>query len=220
MSKTKDLYKILGVSKNASKDEIKKAYRDLARKYHPDLNPNDKKAEEKFKEVQAAHEILSDDEKRKSYDMFGSAGFGQGFNGQRGGPGGPNYQYTYSGENIPGFEELFKDIFDMGGGGPSSGRYKSSDSFKDLFGFGTKQRQTRKPKNIEHSLTIDFITAIKGGKRDITINSKSPSGKLKKEKINFKIPAGVEDGSKIRIQGKGEQIGNLRGDLLLKIKIS
>lgn len=214
MNTSKDLYKVLGVSKNASKDEIKKAYRELARKYHPDLNPDDKNAEEKFKEIQEAHEILSDEEKRKSYDAFGSAGF----TGQRGG--GANYQYTYNGQDIPNVEDLFKDIFDFNAQSQSSRRSRSSDPFKDLFGFGTRQQQPQKPKNTEHDITIDFLTAINGGSRDITISSRSSDGKVKKEKISFKVPAGVEDGSKIRIQGKGEQLGNQRGDLYLKVKIS
>ena len=118
MAAVKDYYKILGVSKGATKDEIKKAYRNLARKYHPDHNPDNKQAEEKFKELQEAHEVLSDDEKRKTYDMFGSAEFSPG--GQTtwrrpGDPSGGSYQYTYSSQDFPGFEGIFKDIFGFGG---------------------------------------------------------------------------------------------------------
>ena len=125
MSEVKDYYKTLGVSKSASKDEIKKAYRDLARKYHPDLNPNDKKAEDKFKEIQEAYEVLYDDQKRQQYDTFGSMNFNrqagnQGFSGT----------YHFSGD-IPSFEEIFKDVFGFTGSARKGAR--SSDPFSDLF---------------------------------------------------------------------------------------
>ena len=219
MSKVKDYYKTLGISKSSSKDEIKKAYRDLARKYHPDLNPDNKNAEEKFKEIQEAYEVLYDDQKRQQYDAFGSTGF----NSQpRGGPGFSN-SYTYSGD-IPSFDEIFKDIFSYAGGqgGPFRQQTRGrSDKLNDLFGnFGKSAGfSEQKPKNTQHEITVDFNTAIKGGTKDLTINSRDTRGKQKSEKLSVKIPPGVDTGSKIRIQGKGEQIGNKRGDLILKVKV-
>ncbi len=219
MSKVKDYYKTLGIAKSASKDEIKKAYRDLARKYHPDLNPDNKNAEEKFKEIQEAYEVLYDDQKRQQYDAFGSTGF----NSQAGGGPGFSGSYTYSGD-IPSFDEIFKDIFSYAGGRGGSSRQQTrgrSDPLNDLFGnFGRGAGQTRqKPKNTQHEITVDFDTAIKGGTKDLTINSRDTRGKQKSEKLTVKIPPGVDTGSKIRVQGKGEQVGNKRGDLILKVKV-
>lgn len=210
MNKVKDYYKTLGVSKSASKEEIKKAYRDLARKYHPDLNPDDKKAEDKFKSIQEAYEVLYDDQKRQQYNTFGNVNFnnrsgGQGFSGA----------YNFSGD-IPSFEEIFKDVFRFSG---QEGR--SSDPFSSMFsGFSTGRYSQRQPKNTEHNITIDFHTAIKGGVKSLTIKSHDNRGVTKSEKISVKIPPGVNDGAKIRIKGKGEQSGNIRGDLILKVKVN
>ncbi len=223
MAAVKDYYKILGVSKNATKDEIKKAYRSLARKYHPDHNPDDKNAEEKFKEVQEAHEVLSDDEKRKTYDMFGSAEFrpgGQTTWRRAGDPGGGSYQYTYSAQDFPGFEDIFKDIFGFGSE-PRSRRSRSrnaGDAFRDIFSYGSRE-QPVKGKDLEYQIDIDFDTAIKGGVRDITIN-REKLGNVTTEKLSVKIPPGVSTGSKIRVQGKGESgTRGEQGDLYLKIKV-
>jgi len=218
MSKVKDYYKSLGIAKTASKDDIKKAYRDLARKYHPDLNPDNKNAEDKFKEIQEAYEVLYDDQKRQQYDAFGSTGF----NSQRGGPGFSG-SYTYSGD-IPSFDEIFKDIFGFGGssGGPFRQKTRArSNQFNDMFGnFGRGAGfSEQKPKNTQHKITVDFNTAIKGGTKDLTINSLDTSGRQKNEKISIRIPPGVDTGSKVRVQGKGEQAGNKRGDLILIIKV-
>lgn len=218
---TKDYYKILGVSKSATKEEIKKAYRNLARKYHPDLNQGSADAEEKFKEVQEAHEVLSDPEKRKTYDMFGSAEFRPGgrttWRRADGGPGpqGGSYEYSYDARDFPGFEDIFKDIFGFGGGG-RQGRSRG-ESFKDIFNYAT-QRSPR-GRDIEYQIEIDFETAIRGGVRDISIN-RQRQGSVTTEKLSVKIPPGVDDGSKIRVQGKGEAGGSgTKGDLYLKVKV-
>ncbi|MGH7884550.1 MAG: DnaJ C-terminal domain-containing protein [Thermodesulfobacteriota bacterium] len=214
MSTAKDYYKTLGLSRTATKDEIKKAYRDLARKYHPDLNHGDSKAEEKFKEIQEAHEVLSNDEKKKNYDMFGSSDFSGG-----GRPGG-GQSYTYTTEDLSGFEDVFKDLFGFGGGGHTRRTSGNSEGVGDIFGFGGGRRQQQKPKDIEHTLTIDFLSAINGGTKDITISSKTPGEKVSKDKITVKIPPGVDNGSKIRVQGKGEQINTERGNLILNVKVT
>ena len=220
MAAARDYYQILGVSKNASKEEVKKAYRSLARKYHPDLNPDDKDAEEKFKELQEAHEVLSDKEKRKAYDMFGSAEFrpgGQTTWRRAGDPGGSNYQYTYSSQDFPGFEGIFKDIFGYGGAGRGPGR-SPGDAFRDIFSSSSREKAA-KGKDLAYQIEIDFDTAIKGGVRDITI-SRQKLNKVNTERLSVKIPPGVATGSKIRVQGKGESgARGDKGDLYLKIKV-
>lgn len=223
MAAARDYYKILGVSKNASKEDIKKAYRSLARKYHPDLNPDDKMAEEKFKELQEAHEVLSDEEKRKTYDMFGSAEFrpgGQTTWRRAGDPGGSSYQYTYSSKDFPGFEDIFKDIFGFRGD-PRARRGAgrgAGGTFRDIFTYASREKPT-KGKDLEYQIEIDFNTAIKGGVRDISI-SRQKLNNVITEKLSVKIPAGVATGSKIRVQGKGESDGRgEKGDLYLRIKV-
>ena len=205
MNAEKDLYAVLGVPRNATQDQIKKAYRDLARKHHPDMNQGDKKSEEKFKEIQHAYETLSDPEKKKTYDMFGTSSFG----GQRTG-GGSYRQYS---RGFPDIDEIFKDIFSQGGGAYRMGG--AGGSFGDIFDFGNVRQQPRKPKNIQHTVTLDFETAVKGGEKELLL--KSPEGGTKK--LTVKIPAGVKTGSKVRLPGKGEQINSMAGDLILEIKV-
>ncbi|MYB27449.1 MAG: DnaJ domain-containing protein [Candidatus Dadabacteria bacterium] len=205
MNAEKDLYAVLGVPRNATQDQIKKAYRDLARKHHPDMNQGDKKSEEKFKEIQHAYETLSDPEKKKTYDMFGTSSFG----GQRTG-GGSYRQYS---RGFPDIDEIFKDIFSQGGGAYGMGG--AGGSFGDIFDFSNVRQQPRRPKNIQHTLTLDFETAVKGGEKELLV--KSPEVGTKK--ITVKIPAGVKTGSKVRLPGKGEQINSMAGDLILEIKV-
>jgi len=205
MNTEKDFYAVLGVPRNATQDQIKKAYRDLARKHHPDMNQGDKESEEKFKEIQHAYETLSDPEKKKSYDMFGTSGFG----GQRT-SGGSYRQYS---RGFPDIDEIFKDIFSQGGGAYGMGG--AGGSFGDIFDFGNVRQQPRKPKNIQHTVTLDFETAVKGGEKELLV--KSPDGGIKK--IMVKIPAGVKTGSKVRLPGKGEQMNSMAGDLILEIKV-
>lgn len=205
MNAEKDLYAVLGVPRNATQDQIKKAYRDLARKHHPDMNQGDKKSEEKFKEIQHAYETLSDPEKKKTYDMFGTSSFG----GQRTG-GGSYRQYS---RGFPDIDEIFKDIFSQGGGAYGMGG--AGGSFGDVFDFSNMRQQPRRPKNIQHTVTLDFETAVKGGEKELLL--KSPEGGTRK--ITVKIPAGVKTGSKVRLPGKGEQINSMAGDLILEIKV-
>src|ERR1044072_6398034 len=164
----KDYYQILGVKKDAKADEIKKSYRRLARKYHPDVNPNDKAAEEKFKEVQEAYDVLSDEKKRKVFDRFGyyadnldiNSPYGAGASGgARGAPGADGFDFS-------GFN------FESGGSGGSSFR----DIFSDLFGGGAKQREPEPPrplpkkgKEIEIPLRLSFEEAFNGLTTNITV---------------------------------------------------
>ncbi len=221
----KDYYKILGVPKNATEKEIRKAYRKLARKYHPDANPGDKAAEERFKEINEAHEVLSDPEKRAKYDQFGAQwqNFAQGNGGsvddffrQWGGgrPRGGTYTRTVS-------PEEFNEMFGGGLGG-------FSDFFESLFGMGATQRRgvdpfggqrshgprtaTTRGRDVEHPLEITLEEAYRGTSRIIQLDG---------ERIEVKVPRGVKTGSRVRVSGKGApgQRGGQRGDLYLRVNV-
>lgn len=188
----KDYYEILGVSRNATDDDIKKAYRELTKKYHPDLHPGNKTMEARFKEINEAHEVLKDPKKRGEYNRFGSAAFEPGFQGAR--------TYTYSGGAVNP-EDLG---FDFGG---------LEDIFGDIFGKKTRpQRGPSRGEDVEYALEIGFEQAIKGAEVRLTLNG---------EKITVKLPAGVKDGSRVRVAGKGRGsfAGGRRGDLYIVTKI-
>ena len=234
----KDYYKILNVARGASADEIKKAFRKLARKYHPDVNPGDKKSEEKFKEINEAYEVLSDPDKRRKYDTLGpnwQEQFGSPF-----GAGRRSYSYGGRGSSSP-FD------FDTGGSG-------FSDFFETLFGrsnpmggSGTRgsvrnDMRRRAGDNIEQPVEVTLQEAYAGGMRTFNIQSTevcsvckgtgelagktcatcSGQGVLPRSKrLQVKIPAGVDNGSKIRVAGEGQPGigGGPRGDLYLVISV-
>ncbi len=205
----KDYYKTLGVNKNATADEIKKAYRQLAKKYHPDKNPGDKSAEEKFKEISEANEVLSDPEKRKKYDQLGSnwkqyqtadgAGANDWFNQYSSGR--PNSSYRYSND--------IGDIFGNAGG--------FSDFFESFFGqsYGAKGRpktQARKGKDFEATLNISLEDVFSGAEKEFAIDGR---------KLKVKIIPGIEHGKKLRLKNQGGEgvAGGEKGDLYLTINI-
>jgi len=200
MSET-DYYKLLGVAKTASQEEIKKAYRKLAMKYHPDHAGGDKSAEEKFKKISEAYAVLSDAEKRKQYDTFGSTGFHQ----------------RFSQEDIfKGFD--FSSIFDdLGFGGPFMG---SRGGTRFNFGgmpFGGKQRPAQmKGSDLVYELPITIQEAITGAHKTVSFEHKGRT-----EKVSVKIPKGMTTGKRLRIAGKGEQgaMGGLAGDLYIETRI-
>ena len=197
MAGKRDYYEVLGVSKSASDDEIKKAYRKLAVKYHPDKNPGDKEAEAKFKEINEAHDVLSDKQKRARYDQFGHAGVG----GAGGGGGNP----FAGGFNFNG--QTFN--FDFGGGGGGS---PFDDILGSLFGFGGARRP-RRGADYQTSVTLTFEEAVFG----TTKTASAESGEIK-----VKIPAGIDDGMSIRLRGKGgpaPEGGSEPGDLYVRIKV-
>ena len=194
----RDYYEVLGVPKNASDDEIKKAYRKLAVKYHPDKNPGDKEAEAKFKEINEAHDVLSDKQKRARYDQFGHAGVGGASGG--GGYGG------FSGNPFGGFGgQSFN--FDFGGGG-------LDDILGSLFGFGAAgSRRPRRGADYQTSVTLTFEEAIFGTTKSVTVDGAS---------LKVKIPAGIDDGMSIRLRGKGgpaPEGGSEAGDLYVKVRV-
>ena len=189
----RDYYEILGVSKNASDDEIKKAYRKLAVKYHPDKNPGDKEAEAKFKEINEAHDVLSDKQKRARYDQFGHAGVngsGNPFAGGNpfGGAGGQSFNFDFGG----GFEDILNNIF--GGGSP----------------FGS--RRPRRGDDYQVNVQISFEEAIFGTTATVDYNGSD---------LKIKIPAGIDDGMSIRLRDKGGPApqGGEPGDLYVRIHV-
>lgn len=204
----KDYYKILGVDKNSSQDEIKKVYRKLAKKYHPDLNPNDNKAQEKFKEINEAYEVLGDADKKKKYDQFGS-GYdftnGQNFDPSQYGFGNGGYTYTSSGGGD--FSDFFNMFFE-GAGGSQRGSSAGGFNIGDLFGGGRKATRRETP-SYESELNITIEEGYHGKTKDITLNI---GGENKSLSIN--IPKGIFPGKKLKV--KGEKWG-INGDILFKI---
>lgn len=222
----KDYYKVLGIAKDASSDDIKKSFRKLARKYHPDVNPGDKKAEEKFKEINEAYEVLSDPDKRKKYDTLGpnwQEQFGPQFNRRA-------YTNAYRPsagfDSNSGFSDFFEALFGRSGGG-----MRGQDMYRKRVG-----------DNIEQPVEVTLQEAYTGAARTFNIQSNdicplcrgtgevsgrpctncSGQGRLTNVKrLQVKIPAGVDNGSKIRVAGEGQPGlgGGPRGDLYLVISV-
>lgn len=206
----RDLYSVLGVPKGADDKAIKAAYRKIARENHPDLNPDDDASEERFKEASVAFEVLNDPEKRKLYDEFGIDGLREGFDAEQARAyknwSGPRTQGSWS-PNDPAFHDLFGSIF--GGQGP----YDTS-RMRDFGGFYTGPARGR---DITAPLSLDFLTAVRGGELDLRVMNKA---------IKVRIPAGAADGDVVRLKGKGGEppqgspAGTARGDLLLQLQVA
>jgi len=225
----KDYYQILGVSRNASEKEIKQAYRRLARKHHPDLNPGDKSAEAKFKEINAAYEVLSNAEKRKKYDQFGD-----------------QWEYAEQFAKAGGQERV---QWDFGKGGTAF-EYGDLSGFGDIFsslfgdaGIGSRmKRGPQRGQDIESPIEVSLEEAYHGSTRVIQLQTEEPCAacggigrvgnrvcticngggvKVTPKRLEVKIPVGVRDGSKIRIAGEGEpgRTGGNKGDLYLVVKV-
>ncbi len=230
MSKQRDYYEVLGVDRGASADAIRKAYRKLARQYHPDVNKA-ADASKKFSEVQEAYDVLSDAEKRKAYDQFGHAGVGMGAaaghgpgSGWGGGAGratrGGRTVWTNLGGDASDFEggdfaSIFEQMFGgggMGGGGVGAG--PGAD-------FGARARRARaaqRGQDIEHTITVSFMTAALGGSEQVRMGGASAGGDG--NTITVKIPPGIETGAKLRIRGKGQPgAAGENGDLILTVKV-
>jgi len=214
----RDYYEILGVARDATPEAIKKAYRALARKHHPDVNPGDKKAEEKFKETQQAYDILSDPEKRSMYDRFGRGAFeGMAAAGPR--TGASEWTARQAG---PGFENFdFSQFF--GPGAPQQEEHEGGGIFEELLGRVRGGRTGRKPagprpgRSMEAHLTVPFLTAVRGG--ETTIEVQRDGGR--RESLVVKIPPGIETGAKLRLRGRGEpgEKGAPAGDLTILVTV-
>lgn len=192
------LYETLGISKGASAEEIKKAYRRLARKYHPDIN-KEKGAEEKFKEINAAYEILSDENKKRQYDQYGDSMFGgQSFS---------DFSRSTGGADI---NDILRNIF----GGGAYGGFSSRSGFKSSgFGAGfTGGFAFDEEEDLDTTarVSIPFLTAVLGGEHNLSYGG---------ENIKIKIPYGIKNGDKIRVKSKGKSFGTRKGDLLLEVQI-
>ena len=203
---SKNYYEILGVPKDASIEDIKRAYKKLAKEHHPDVAKDKIAAEKRFKEINEAYHLLSDPEKRKMYDQFGrvdmGTGAGQGpFSGAPGGAWGPfSWSYTSSGQTPGGVDfGNFTDPFDI---------------FEEVFGFRgfSGSRRPKKGRNLYYSLEISFAESIRGTEKRIQANGNT---------LNIKIPAGISNGTEIRYAGYGEAgpAGAEKGDLFITIKV-
>lgn len=228
----KDYYQILGVSKNASVEEIKRTFRKLARKYHPDMNPGNKQAEARFKEISEAYEILSDPEKRKKYDQFGqywkqastSGGAGWPSGGAGSGVGVDFGNFDFS--QFSSFDEFINELLGRVGGGSSSRgggwnyKYRTNNSgpsgfgtgFDDFGGFGDRTSTSSASLDREGNITLNFGEAFRGVTKRLSIGS---------ETIEVRIPAGAKPGRRIRVRGKGQYspYSQERGDLYLNVDL-
>jgi DnaJ-class molecular chaperone len=207
----KDLYEVLGVARGASSDEIRKTYRKLARKYHPDVNPNDKQAEERFKEIAFAYDILSDGEKRKLYDEFGMTGLAEGFDPNRArsysqwseGARRSPYSQTFVGGDLG---DLFSELF--GGRAARGGAFGSARSLRG--------------QDVEGDVTVDFIDAIRGGEVRVRVaRPRGPGLPDEETTLKVRIPRGSDEGTRIRLanQGAAGISGGPPGDLYLTLHV-
>jgi len=195
----KSLYKTLEITETASEAEIKKAYRKLARQYHPDVN-KEASAEEKFKEINSAYEILSDKEKKRQYDQMGDNMFGgQNFS---------DFSRSHGSAGSADLDDILRQMFSGGGGFGGAGGFGGGFGGG---GFGGGQRQQQPNLDIQTSVTIPFNVSILGGSHSVSVNG---------ERFDIKIPAGVKSGEKMRVKGKGHAQSGMAGDLFLKITVA
>jgi DnaJ-class molecular chaperone len=230
MATKRDYYEVLGVGKAAPADEIKKSYRRLARKFHPDTNKGDPSAEAKFKEVQEAYDVLSDTKKRQAYDQFGHAGVNSTHAAEAAaaaaaagrGAGGFRYHTQTPGGATVDFGEVdLNDLFEsfMGGGRGRPAGGKPAGGGRNPFGGmwgngggGGRVAEDQTGDDINYPVTISFEQAMRGTTVEVRLNT--PDRSID-ETLNVKVPPGVEDGAKVRVRGKGQPGRGGRGDLLI-----
>ncbi len=215
----KDYYKILGVPKDADEKTIKRAFRQLARKYHPDVNPDDPQAEDKFKEINEAYQVLGDPQKRAKYDSLReSYGRWQSAGGQPGGfdwsqwmagaPGGVRVEYSGSASDV--FSEFFQQIF---GGDPFGGagsQRVGGIGLDELFGVPGRGRRAARGRDLETQIEISLDEAYHGTTRILSVNGR---------RLQVKIPRGARTGTRVRVAGQGEARDGAQGDLYLNVVV-
>ena len=233
MAVKRDYYDVLGIDRNADEKTIKKAYRKLAKKYHPDTNAGNPDAADKFKEVNEAYDILSDPKKKKMYDQFGHAAFeagadpgadagAGGFGGFQGGGNGSYQEFHFNGENM---DDIFGDIFGNMFHGSHGGGFHSGfggSGFHSGSGFGGFHQQDfpQKGSNVKASINVTFDEAAFGADKRISLSSPDGSSGAP-QTLQVHIPAGIDTGKSIRLKGKGMPGtgGGEPGDLLLKVTV-
>ena len=227
----KDPYATLGVAKNASAEEIKKAYRKLAKKLHPDVNPGDKKAEERFKDVSAAFEVIGDPKRRALYDEFGEVALSSGFDEEKA----KKFREYQRAASAAGGGGPFRGFEGFSGGGFGARGFDPSEfgdlgsMFEDLFSNrrgGSARRRANQPivgDDVEASIEVDLRDAVLGAEREITLQRPASGGgsALEPVRLRVKIPPGVETGSRVRLAGQGSpgERGGEPGDLYLRITV-
>jgi len=249
MANQKDLYAVLGVDKKATPDEIKKAYRKLARKHHPDLNPGNKQAEERFKQISVAHDVLTDPQKRKVYDEFGFEGLQSGFDPARAreyrrwADSGHGFSFRRGAEG--GFEGFGGFENDPRGRRRRTEEDRSfADILSEMFG-GAGAAETHPPAgggDVEYQIEVDFLDALRGTQTSVSVRRPAPCPQCngtgrqgmractncagtgtveQRERLTVKIPAGVADGARVRVRGKGGvgRGGAAPGDLYFIVKV-
>ena len=258
MAKAKDLYAILGLQRTATPDDIRKAYRKLARQHHPDVNPGSKPAEERFKDISLAHDVLANADKRKLYDEFGAESLQSGFDPQRAreyrrwAESGHGFSFRREGGGAGSGGAAGAADFGFGEWPPRGGRRRAApederdfgDILREMFGGGGGRAEPAEevgPRDVEYPIEVDFLDALKGTKTAVTVRRPVPcttckgSGRVgrrgctecggsgtveKREKLNVTIPAGVGEGARVRVAGKGG-IGpaGAAGDLYFVVKV-
>jgi curved DNA-binding protein len=226
MPPERDLYKVLGVARDADAETLKKAYRKLARRHHPDVNPGDKAAEEKFKEISEAYDVLSDPTKRRNYDEFGEISLQGGFDAEQARRAREAFGARFGGGGGPG------GFRSTGAGGESFGESFEFGDLDDLLGrFGFAGGRGRggasgraaglRGSDVEATLELDFLEAARGGEKRISLQLADEDGRVRTETLNVRIPPGVSDGGRIRLRGKGAPGlgGGPAGDLWALVRV-
>jgi curved DNA-binding protein len=221
-SEKRDLYAVLGVARDVDAEALRKAYRKLARRHHPDVNPGDQKAEERFKEISEAYDVLSDSEKRRNYDEFGEVSLQGGFDAEQARRAREAFGARFGsdpGRGAGGFEFRGNEGFEFG----------DLDDLLGRFGFGGRQSGAGgrgrsgglRGSDLEASLDLDFLEAAKGGEKRLSIQLAGEDGRPRMQTLNVRIPPGVSDGGRIRLRGKGAPGlgGGPAGDLWARVRV-
>jgi DnaJ-class molecular chaperone len=214
-SEKRDLYKVLGVARDVEADALKKAYRKLARRHHPDVNPGDKASEDKFKEISEAYDVLSDPTKRRNYDEFGEVALQGGFDAEQARRAREAFGARFGGSADGGPQ--------FGGGEPFE--FGDLDDLLGRFGFGGRGGAGRaaglRGSDLQAQLELDFLEAAKGGEKRLALQLAGEDGRLRSQTLTVRIPPGVADGGRIRLRGKGAPGlgGGPPGDLWATVRV-